>query len=461
VYHLYRQPGGEVWYARIPGRYGRYVRKSTKCRDRKAAQAVAREFERQYADPSYAASHAATLHDVARHFVQAVTDRGRATGTLAMYEVKIGHLRRVIGTDTKVGDVTARTVDDYIATRREEGASASTIGKELTALRGILKVAKRRGEFTADVAAVMPVQWSSGYKPRRRFLSVDETGRLLAALPPHRAAMVAFMVATGAEWGAAQRAQREDVAADLSSCFLRGTKRSSRERTAPITTLEQRFLLAFALVNADGADRLFSRWGNVRRGLQVACAKAGIAPCSPNDLRRTFGKWLRALGVAPNLIGAAMGHADSRMVERVYGRLTPEELSKLLTEQAGRGLPNFGQQQARTAREAQAMRDNGSTERPQNACTETESNRRHGDFQSPSLNGKGRGKLRILYSALPDFGRAAAAAGMAEVRADRRVALALSAGVRAALAQDRKGVRRALRQAYEAWSESTTRAVSS
>jgi len=42
-------------------------------------------------------------------------------------------------------------------------------------------------------------------------------------------------------------------------------------------------------------------------------------PCSPNDLRRTYATWLRAQGVEPQLIGAAMGHRDSRMVERVTG----------------------------------------------------------------------------------------------------------------------------------------------
>jgi integrase len=45
-----------------------------------------------------------------------------------------------------------------------------------------------------------------------------------------------------------------------------------------------------------------------------------------NDLRRTFGTWLRKQGVDPSLIAPAMGHADSRMVERVYGRLPPENL---------------------------------------------------------------------------------------------------------------------------------------
>ncbi len=71
---------------------------------------------------------------------------------------------------------------------------------------------------------------------------------------------------------------------------------------------------------------LFGPWINVRRDLRAAWARAGVLPVSPNDLRRTFGTWLRQQGVDPSLIAPAMGHADSRMVERVYGRLPPEDL---------------------------------------------------------------------------------------------------------------------------------------
>ena len=38
----------------------------------------------------------------------------------------------------------------------------------------------------------------------------------------------------------------------------------------------------------------------------------------------------------PQLIGAAMGHSDSRMVERVYGRLPSDALAKLLSERVTR-----------------------------------------------------------------------------------------------------------------------------
>jgi Phage integrase family len=59
--------------------------------------------------------------------------------------------------------------------------------------------------------------------------------------------------------------------------------------------------------------------------------QAGIAPCSPNDLRRTYAKWMRLARVPAEIVAPTMGHRDTRMVERVYGRLSPEEIGALLT----------------------------------------------------------------------------------------------------------------------------------
>jgi len=111
-------------------------------------------------------------------------------------------------------------------------------------------------------------------------------------------------------------------------CMIHGSKnRYRRDRLVPIATHEQRSLLAYALAHAEAAGgMLFGPWQNVRRDLRIACARADVPPVSPNDLRRTFGTWLRKQGVDPSLIAPAMGHADSRMVERVYGRLPPEDL---------------------------------------------------------------------------------------------------------------------------------------
>ncbi len=118
--------------------------------------------------------------------------------------------------------------------------------------------------------------------------------------------------------------------------LLRGTKRKTRFRTVPIVSPAQHSLLAYALEHAKGAgEALFEPWGNVRRDLAYACEEAKIERCSPNDLRCTFASWQVEAGVPLFPIAQAMGHKDTRMLERVYGRQMPEQLAALIARAMG------------------------------------------------------------------------------------------------------------------------------
>jgi Phage integrase family len=110
---------------------------------------------------------------------------------------------------------------------------------------------------------------------------------------------------------------------------VRGTKRAARSRRIAIRHPALASLLGYALKHAPGEDELFPAWTNVRRDLHVACAQAGIENCSPNDLRRTYSKWMKLAHVPAEIVAPTMGHRDTRMVERVYGRLSPEEIGAL------------------------------------------------------------------------------------------------------------------------------------
>jgi integrase len=321
---------GKVWYAWYFDAEGARHQRSTKCTDKRAAEAVLREWERRAADPAYAAANSTTLEDALRRFLVDRKLKGRAEGTLESYRDKAGHLLRIVGAETPLARIDAQAVDRFIDTRLEEGAAANTVHKELTVLRGTLKVAKRRGEYTRDVAEVMPTGFSMDYQPRERFLTGAELQRLLAELTPDRAARVAFIVATGARWGESERARREDIDTTKGLVALRGTKTKRARRMVPLAGA------GFDLIEhvqrcAEGTEgQLFRGWGNARRDLDAACKRAQIAKVSPNDLRRTYATWLRQAAVEPHLIGSAMGHADSRMVERVYGRMPVESLALAL-----------------------------------------------------------------------------------------------------------------------------------
>jgi integrase len=242
-----------------------------------------------------------------------------------MLGVKSRQLLRVFGADCTLANVTAETVDRFIATRLREGASRSTVHKELTTLRGALKLARRHGRFPRDVASVMPLDFSIRYKPRERALSFSEIDRLLGELTPPKRAIVAFLLATGATYPSElANLRRSDVDLETWSVRLRGTKRASRDRTVPIVPWAREWV-GLAMPHLP-----FARWTNIRRDLHQACDRARIGRVSPNDLRRTAATLLRTAGIEPHLIGRFLGHGDSRMAERVYGRLRDETFADLL-----------------------------------------------------------------------------------------------------------------------------------
>lgn len=244
-----------------------------------------------------------------------------------MLKIKGKQLERVLGKDTRLSAISAEVVDAYVSQRLREGAQRTTIAKELSTLRGTLRLAKRHGRFNKDLDAIMPLNFSPKYKPKERALSELEIRQLLSKLRVDRAGLVSFLLATGATYPSeVVNLRKSDVDTKRWMVRLRGTKREMRDRQVPIVTFARKWL------ESSIAYMPFAPWSNIRRDLHIACDAAGIARCSPNDLRRSIATLMRARGVEPSLIGAYLGHRDSRMAERVYGRLAPEQLAHLLEQ---------------------------------------------------------------------------------------------------------------------------------
>jgi hypothetical protein len=102
---------GDTWYGWFFDSEGKRVQRSTKCRDKQAAEAVLREWERRASDPAYAAANTATLERALAQFLTDRSFKGRAKGTLDSYRVKAGHVVRVLGSETKLARVDAREID--------------------------------------------------------------------------------------------------------------------------------------------------------------------------------------------------------------------------------------------------------------------------------------------------------------------------------------------------------------
>lgn len=315
-----------VWWIRVDPITGK--RRSTGCANKEAALAWCAEQERIAADPHYAASLTSTIG----HWVMELTKvkKRKAAGTQNMYRTKIGHVVRIFGERSPIGTITSATVDKFIEQRLTEGSGNNTIGKELTAILQLCKLAKRGGAYPGDIAALKPVGFSVNYVPRTRALTWEEIELLRARMQPEQFAVVAWIIATSGRRSEAARAQLEDHDTEQWLVKIRGTKTEASAATVPIIGMF-RSLLSAAL------PYLPFSWSRISEDLPRITVALGLGRVTPNDLRRTTASLLFQAGVVPQLISKIHRHRDSRMIERVYAQASAEQVGALIAEQVRAG----------------------------------------------------------------------------------------------------------------------------
>lgn len=337
LYQRRKRNGTKVWWATWT-EGGVTQKRSTRAVTRAAAELVVARWDRERADPVYAASQSATWGDEARRFLKAcegAADRGKmALGSLSMYRQKVGTLTRILGADLRLGAIDGSTFADYLDRRRAEFLEArgraiteSNLYKEWVAFRQVLKQAWRAQRFARDPASLKPAHFGPEYKPRETALTWEQVYKLIAALPGSRVGAVAFALAFGARRKEVFAAQRGDVDYQAKRVRIRGTKTAAADATLPIVAPMYRLAVIAE------ASLPFPAWGNARRDLAIVCKELGIPAVTWNDLRRTFASLLVQAGVAPHLVAKLLRHTTTAMVDRVYGRQTAESLSDLIDKQ--------------------------------------------------------------------------------------------------------------------------------
>jgi integrase len=329
MWKLYKR--GEIWWASKTVD-GRTVRRTTRLEDKKTAEILIRRWDRDDADPANAAGNQATIESAVSAYILSLRAKGRADATIEIAHQKCGHVIRVFGVNSPLSSMTAKTVDDYCAQRLDEGASEHTIHKELVAMRGMLKQARRRGEFKLEPAAVLPVGWATKYEPRKATVAELDIEPLLDALPKSVSAPVAFSIATSARRSEVENAEESHVDFDGGFVFLDGKKTEDSRRYVPITSIS-RALLERAVRDGNGVrPKLFRSFEWPYKALHRACEKLDIPYVTPNDMRRTCLTRLQARGVPNEHLAKVAGHGSTAMVEKVYGRADHHAIKGLISE---------------------------------------------------------------------------------------------------------------------------------
>jgi len=332
---LYKR--GATWWGYYSPTRGEYLRTSLRTADRDVAKHRLKQLEIRgdFAEAHQAEDEVET-GPALEEAVSAFLASHKNKETRSCYETKGRHVERLLGEHRKTGSITKPDIVEYIKAREQEGAHPNTITKELTVLKGALRIFGFTPEFPA---------YRAKYVPRKRYITKDQFRRMMPGLLPHRQQWFAVACYTGLRDSEIENLQPTDIdwnmgtinvwsTASLNAGEPRG-KTSGAMRVVPIADEVRPFLKKLPV----------RRWESVRRSLSaVARRTIGYGPkefLTPNDLRRTFASWLLQDGVPPHVVSRLLGHKSTKMVELVYGHLDLETMRR-----AVQGLRTDGVQAA-------------------------------------------------------------------------------------------------------------------
>jgi integrase len=223
-----------------------------------------------------------------------------------------------------------RDADDSPETVRRRRSTANRV---LTILKGALNHAHHEGKCASDDAWRTVRAFREADAARLRYLSDDEARRLINACPVDFRALVTSALLTGCRYGELADMTVDDFNPDAGTLRVRQAKGGKPRHV--VLTQEGREFVAHRAAGKPGSASLFLRGNNMpwgksqqQRPLSAACTAARIdPPVNFHGLRHTYASRLAMRGVPLPVIAAQLGHADTRMVEKHYGHLSPSYIA--------------------------------------------------------------------------------------------------------------------------------------
>jgi len=230
--------------------------------------------------------------------------------------------------------------DDAEALRRRR----ATANRVLTILKAALNYAWREGKVASDREWRRVEPFEDVEVARARYLTIAEAQRLLNASEPAFRKMVQAALQTGARYGELTALTVADFNPDVGTIYIRKSK-SGHARHVVLTEEGLEF---FKAVCAGGkSDDLMlpnkagEKWekSQQQRPMAEACKNGKISPAIGfHGLRHTWASLAVMNGVPLMVVSKNLGHADTRMVEKHYGHLSPSFMADAIRA----GAPRFG-----------------------------------------------------------------------------------------------------------------------
>ena len=236
----------------------------------------------------------------------------------------------------------------YIADDSSDGEyqrrRRATTNRIITIFKAILNHAFNTNRVQSNEAWLKLKSFKNVSEPKIRFLSEDETTRLLNACDADFRLLIRGALLTGARYGELTNMKVGDYSPDNNTIFIHQSK-SGKPRHIP---LNQEGIKFFEQLTAGKVSHelIFTRSDRKQwkknyqvRPLEAACKVAKITPTiNFHILRHTYGSALAMKGVPLQVIAAVLGHSDTRITHKHYAHLMPSYIADVIKEH----LPDFG-----------------------------------------------------------------------------------------------------------------------
>jgi integrase len=188
--------------------------------------------------------------------------------------------------------------------------------------------------------------------PRVQFLSVAEAKRLINGCDPEFRPMAQAALNTGCRYSELTRLQIADFSTvtDLKKGTTKGTiaiRKSKSGKARHVVLTDEGIAFFRDITAARAGDELIfkrrdgSQWKASQQGrpMRYANERAKLTPAITfHGLRHTWASLAVMAGMPLLVVASNLGHADTRMVERVYGHLTRDYIDQAIHAHA----PRFG-----------------------------------------------------------------------------------------------------------------------
>ena len=317
---LKRRAGSPHWWYDFTVHGYRY-RGSTKTDDREAAEIIAAKLESDTRiDRAIGRKPRLTLGEATRRYWDEHAKRLPSADTI---EYQLANLKAGVGAATFLDAIEVGALAVFAASRRGR-VSDSSVNREFTILRAVLRMAGRRWGM-----AVPEIDWPAlrlrEPEPRKRYLTEQEADKLLAAAAPHLRAPIILSITTGLRLNNIARLDWSQVDLQRREITVRQKSKRPGGETLVVPLNEEAFL---ALANANPKDtgpvwyyrgRPTHSW---KRAFSRAVTRAGLSGLRWHDLRHTTASWLIQGGQGLDLVRDVLGHSEVATTQRYAHRDT-------------------------------------------------------------------------------------------------------------------------------------------